>query len=78
RAETLPSEERQGLTQSSTVFRTFFVFRRPRAGDSGKLFAPGEIGSPAPVADDEPDSQRAQDPSEMEESDAKETAIDPR
>ncbi len=33
RAETLPSEERQGLIHSSTGFRTFLVFRRPRPGD---------------------------------------------
>ncbi|MBR9651218.1 DUF4177 domain-containing protein [Thalassovita aquimarina] len=39
RAETLPSEERQGLTHSSTTFRTFLVFRRPRRGDID-AFAP--------------------------------------
>lgn len=29
RAETLPSQERQGLTGSKTVFQTLLVFRRP-------------------------------------------------
>ena len=33
RSETLPSEERQGLTSTQTVFRSVLVFRRPRAGD---------------------------------------------
>ena len=33
RSETLPSEERQGLTASTTVFRSILVFRRPRADD---------------------------------------------
>lgn len=31
RAETLPSEERHGLTSSQTVWRNLLVFRRPRA-----------------------------------------------
>lgn len=30
RAETLPVDERQGLTSSQTVFRDLLVFRRPR------------------------------------------------
>ncbi len=30
RAETLPCDERQGLTSSQTVFRDLLVFRRPR------------------------------------------------
>ncbi len=29
RADTLPSEERSGLTSSTTVWRTLLVFRRP-------------------------------------------------
>ncbi|MDF1854355.1 DUF4177 domain-containing protein [Pseudooceanicola sp.] len=33
RAETLPSEERQGLTQTSTSFRNLLIFRRPAVSD---------------------------------------------
>lgn len=33
RAETLPSEERQGLTGSTTTYRNVLVFRRERADD---------------------------------------------
>ena len=33
RAETLPSEERQGLTGSATGFRNVLIFRRDRAVD---------------------------------------------
>jgi len=33
RADTLPSEERQGLTSSTTTFRTLLVFRRPEESD---------------------------------------------
>lgn len=33
RAETLPSEERSGLTGTTTTFRNVLVFRRPRASD---------------------------------------------
>lgn len=32
RTDILPSEERQGLTSSHTVYRTLMVFRRPLAG----------------------------------------------
>lgn len=39
RSETLPSEERSGLTSSTTVFRTVLVFRREQAGDISD-FAP--------------------------------------
>lgn len=39
RSETLPSEERSGLTSSTTVFRSVLVFRRARDGDIG-AFAP--------------------------------------
>jgi len=34
RADTLPHEERQGLTRTATTFRTLLVFRRPRTPDS--------------------------------------------
>ncbi|MAU45635.1 MAG: hypothetical protein CMP09_12575 [Yangia sp.] len=37
RAETLPSEERSGLTSSQTVWRNLLVFRRPRASAEAAL-----------------------------------------
>jgi hypothetical protein len=34
RAETLPSDERSGLTSTTTVYRDLLVFRRPRTAQS--------------------------------------------
>jgi len=58
RAETLPSEERQGLTHSATTFRTLLVFRRPRPGDIS-AFAPRRVAEPAdpPIEDEEETAQ---------------------
>lgn len=39
RSETLPSEERAGLTSTTTVFRSVLVFRRARVDDADD-FAP--------------------------------------
>jgi len=39
RSETLPSEERSGLTSTTTVFRSVLVFRRARSEDVS-AFAP--------------------------------------
>lgn len=57
RTETLPSEERTGLTSSTTTYRSVMVFRRPRADDPAdfaprKLEAPrlAELPPPAPQA----------------------------
>ncbi|WP_082181818.1 DUF4177 domain-containing protein [Aestuariivita boseongensis] len=49
RADMLPSEERQGLTGSTTNWRNLLVFRRVRGG-SLEVFAPREIAAPAPVS----------------------------
>ena len=35
RAETLPSEERSGLTSTTNVWRNLLVFRRPRRDEAG-------------------------------------------
>jgi len=37
RAETLPSDERQGLTGSQTIYRDVLVFRRPRSQDEAAV-----------------------------------------
>lgn len=65
RAETLPSEERAGLTSTTTVFRSVLVFRRPLAGDDAPALmitdqtddAPED--SPTPEAD--PEAETADD-----------------
>lgn len=56
RSETLPSDERQGLTSSQTVFRSLLVFRRPRADDLSD-FSPEllEDHSDEDAADDDTD-----------------------
>ncbi len=48
RAETLPSEERAGLTGSVTHWRNLLVFRRPRAGDVAAL-QPRLLDAPGPT-----------------------------
>ena len=59
RAETLPSDERQGLTGSQTVYRDVLVFRRPRAQDEAPLnpiaieHIPDATPDPAPEPDAE-------------------------
>ncbi len=72
RSETLPSEERQGLTSTQTVFRSVLVFRRPRADDVSD-FAPELLedlsdAAKAPGAEQEAadDSPRADAPRELD------------
>ncbi|MGH1354249.1 MAG: DUF4177 domain-containing protein [Thalassovita sp.] len=55
RAETLPSEERHGLTSITTTYRNMLVFRRLRQGEV-EVFEPRQLPPPAdtqpePVAD---------------------------
>lgn len=45
RAETLPSEERSGLTSTQTVYRSVLVFRRKAASDLG-AFDPRMLDAP--------------------------------
>lgn len=45
RTETLPSEERSGLTSTATKYRSVMVFRRPRADDAS-AFQPKELEHP--------------------------------
>ncbi len=45
RSETLPNEERSGLTSTATKFRSVMVFRRPRADDA-TAFQPKELEHP--------------------------------
>jgi len=54
RADTLPHEERQGLTGSATTFRTLLVFRRARVEEAvhvpAPTAAPAETLAPPVVA----------------------------
>lgn len=69
RTETLPSEERSGLTSTSTTFRSVMVFRRRRSDDVSafrpklldrpayqELPRPTEPVQPAPDTEDESDA----------------------
>ncbi|WP_323765299.1 DUF4177 domain-containing protein [Marinovum sp.] len=79
RAETLPSEERQGLSGRTTVFRNLLVFRRPRE-DEVEAFAPRLLDPPKEIpvldaaralkADDGRDARSGQD-ARFEEGEAK-------
>ena len=54
RSETLPSEERSGLTSSHTVWRTLMIFRRP-VPDAEAVPETHRLAAPAtPVAEDAP------------------------
>ena len=54
RSDLLPSEERQGLTSSHTVYRSVLVFRRPTPADTTDQPAP-------PAADTAEDTQQDTD-----------------
>lgn len=48
RADTLPAEERQGLTSKTTVFQNMLVFRRPMAAEAAKDVEPKTIAANTP------------------------------
>ncbi|MDO5605651.1 MAG: DUF4177 domain-containing protein [Paracoccus sp. (in: a-proteobacteria)] len=50
RAETLPSEERSGLTGRTTVFHNLLIFRRPAAGVAKQPAAAAETPAEQPAA----------------------------
>ncbi|SPF80602.1 hypothetical protein [Pseudoprimorskyibacter insulae] len=50
RSETLPSEERSGLTSTTTNWRNVLVFRRPRQAVEAAVDAPMMLEAPAPEA----------------------------
>ncbi|MEM9580820.1 MAG: hypothetical protein AAF891_09045 [Pseudomonadota bacterium] len=62
RAETLPSEERSGLTGRTTVYRNMLVFRRPLATDP-EAFEPELLDPPTDI-EDEMDKDAARDADE--------------
>ncbi len=56
RAETLPSEERAGLTSKTTVFRNVLVFRRALETDV-ESFEPKLLDAPEPEPEQEPETE---------------------
>ncbi|KIN73063.1 DUF4177 domain-containing protein [Sulfitobacter guttiformis] len=52
RAETLPSQERSGLTGTTTEWRNVLVFRRIRASDASE-FQPELLPAPEEIAEDD-------------------------
>ncbi|PIE14576.1 MAG: hypothetical protein CSA70_02200 [Rhodobacterales bacterium] len=71
RAETLPSEERTGLTGSTTVYRDVLVFRRPRPEQVES------VGGQPPVVTPEEHPEPIESTEEIMEFDTPETAPDP-
>jgi len=57
RTDTLPAEERQGLTGRTTVFRNMLVFRRP--AEEATEAEPAESGAVTPVLETEPAESHA-------------------
>ena len=68
RADILPSEERQGLTSSHTVYRSVLVFRRPLAGAEEPITTREEPAEPE--VEPAPSDDEAQDtPAERNDDD---------
>lgn len=61
RTDTLPSEERQGLTGRTTVFQNMMVFRRPLAAKTTTPTALLEAPAAEPVAPEPTFTSRAPD-----------------
>ncbi|MDR9394463.1 MAG: DUF4177 domain-containing protein [Roseovarius sp.] len=72
RADILPSEERQGLASTHTVYRSVLVFRRPAGGPGPADAAPTATAAPGTPAEgtDEP-------PAPADAADATETRAAP-
>ncbi|QOL80677.1 DUF4177 domain-containing protein [Pseudooceanicola spongiae] len=62
RAETLPQEERQGLTGTSSSFRNLLVFRRA-AAHATVQYRPEEADTAEAFAEDEPEKRTPASPS---------------
>ncbi|WP_407492569.1 DUF4177 domain-containing protein [Pseudooceanicola sp. MF1-13] len=67
RAETLPSEERSGLSSTTTVYRSLLIFRRKKRDDLG-AYDPRLLDQPAtptlllPTPDDDEEDSERRDP----------------
>lgn len=57
RADTLPSEERQGLTSRNTVFHTILVFQRPLTPEGAEIAPLAPSDAPEAPADTPAPSQ---------------------
>lgn len=60
RADTMPHEERQGLTGSATTFRTLLVFRRNLVSAAEPADLQTVASSPAPPLTDAPETRDIQ------------------
>ncbi|WP_425038428.1 DUF4177 domain-containing protein [Primorskyibacter sp. S187A] len=78
RAETLPSEERQGLTGSTTSYRNVLVFRRPVALDD--IDADAAEDTPLALLEDRSEAEEPDGTAEeaTESPDAEQTSEDVR
>ena len=79
RTDTLPSEERQGLTGRTTVFQNMMVFRRALAApeSAAQTTAPVMLAAPTADADAAPAALAAHEQDKMMNLDAKPLADDP-
>ncbi|MBO9472717.1 DUF4177 domain-containing protein [Shimia sp. R10_1] len=71
RAETLPSEERSGLTSTTTTYRTVLVYRRSKSVDEN---ADGNAPAPAALPAPSDEAQQAEAEATTQANDAPETA----
>ena len=67
RAEVLPSDERQGLTSSHTVYRDLLVFRRPRAEEQVPVNPEPVYSEPLTEEPEEPEPEDTPSPIGAEE-----------
>ncbi|WP_422050383.1 DUF4177 domain-containing protein [Shimia sp.] len=75
RAETLPHEERSGLTSTTTTYRTILVYRRPALAEPlDETETPEPAALPSPEQSEAPAEPAADLPSEAPETDAEEPA----
>ncbi|MBO9408550.1 DUF4177 domain-containing protein [Shimia sp. R9_1] len=75
RAETLPHEERSGLTSTTTTYRTVLVYRRPALSEPlASTETPTPAALPSPVQSQDSAEPAADVPSEAPEADAEEPA----
>lgn len=85
RTDTLPCEERRGLTSKVTVYQNMLVFRRPLAAEAEQpetpelqateIEAPSrplKLASPVLVKDDAPEAEQTQASDDIQDEDVKE------
>ncbi|WP_106744539.1 DUF4177 domain-containing protein [Yoonia maritima] len=66
RADTLPSEQREGLMGKTTVYQNMLVFRRAKKAQRPKTPAPA-VTTPAPKPEPKVESPKAENPADEAE-----------